>query len=86
EYKRRLGSKAILGNNKDYNISKADWDTVKNATIIKEVLKGRIKELLNKKAKIMRKYTNKKSKIIQDYKNKKSEIIQDYLNEKSKII
>ncbi|XTI95674.1 hypothetical protein V2W45_1255666, partial [Cenococcum geophilum] len=73
-------------NNKDHNISKADWDIVENATIIKEVLKGRIKELLNKKAKIIQEYANEKSKIIQDYKNKKSKIMQNYLNKKSKMI
>jgi len=47
EYKRRLGS-----NNKDYNISEADWDTVENA-VMKGVLKGRIKELLNEKAEMI---------------------------------
>jgi len=56
-------------------MSEADWDIVENATVIKEVFEGRIKELLNKKAEMMWEYTNKKSKIIQDYKNEKSEII-----------
>ena len=45
-------------------MSEADWDIVENTTVIKEVLKGRIKELLNKKAEIMREYTNEKSKMI----------------------
>jgi len=47
---------------------------VENA-VIKGVLEGRIEELLNKKAEIIREYVNEKSKIIQDYKNKKSEIM-----------
>ncbi|XTI94258.1 hypothetical protein V2W45_1348716 [Cenococcum geophilum] len=62
-------------------MSEADWDTVENATVIKEVLEGRIEELLNEKAEIMREYANEKSKIIQDYENKKSEMMRDYLNE-----
>ena len=67
-------------------MSEADQDTVENATVIKEVLKGRIEELLNKKAEIIREYANEKSKIIQDYENEKFKIMRDYLNKKSKMI
>ena len=34
-------------------MSEADQDMVENATVTKEVLKGRIKELLNKKAEMI---------------------------------
>ena len=37
---------------------------METTTVIKEVLKGRVKELLNKKAKIIQEYANEKSKII----------------------
>ena len=85
-YERRLGGKAISGNNKDHDMSEADWDTVENATVIKEVLEGRIEELLNEKAEMMREYANEKSKMIQDHANEKSKMMQDHENEKSKMI